>query len=202
MAFTKQMALREIATIGAGQTFRDRAEAIDSASGIRLLQIKDIREGRFIAVDALPYANLSPSMLKVVLKRGGVLLPLRGGRVEAMLFDVYDSNQNVTTTNQVAIIYPNLNLITPEYLLWQLNSRHTKQNITSKKTGSAIQQLSMKSLAELVIDVPPLAVQTKISEIYDNWQQQKKILNELLLNGETLTEQLCIEELANSGKNS
>jgi restriction endonuclease S subunit len=193
------MTLKEIATIGAGQTFRDKAESANSDSAIRLLQIKDIREGRFSNADTLPFANLDPSALRVKLRQGEILLPLRGGRSEAMLFDISDTSQIATTTNQVAIIYPYSDLVIPEFLLWYLNSSHGKQIIFSKKTGSTILQLSTKTLADLTIDVPPLAVQSKIAEIYENWQQQKNVLNELISNGEVLVERLCFEKIANAG---
>lgn len=196
----KQVALKEIATVGAGQTFRDKAEAIDDKSGIRLIQIKDIKEGRFSQVHTLPFANLDFATLKVKLNPGEIMLPLRGGRAEAMLFDTSDTSQIVTTINQVAVIFPNSKLVIPEFLLWYLNSSHGKQIINSMKTGSTIQQLSLKALAEMTINVPPLSAQTKIAEIYDNWQLQKNILNELITNGEALTERLCLEKIAQSGR--
>jgi len=199
MEHIKQVALKEIATIAAGQTFRDKAEAVDDKNGIRLIQIKDIKEGRFSQVHTLPFANLDFATLKVKLNSGEILLPLRGGRTEAMLFDTSDTSQTVTTINQVAVIFPNSKLVIPEFLLWYLNSCHGKQIINSMKTGSTIQQLSIRAVAEITIDVPPLSVQSKIAEIYDNWQQQKKVLNELIINGGILAERLCLEKIAQSG---
>ena len=199
MARIKKVALKKVATVGAGQTFRDKAEAVDDKSGIRLLQIKNIKEGRFSQVQTLPFANLDSSTLKVKLNPGEIMLPLRGGRIEAMLFDTSDTSQIVTTINQVAVISPNSELVIPEFLLWHLNSGHAKQIINSMKTGSTIQQLSIKTLAEMTIDLPPLAVQSEIVEIYDNWQQQKNVLNELIVNGEILAERLCLEKIAQAG---
>lgn len=176
--------LSDIADVSLGQTFRERAETDNSVSGIRLIQIKDVREGELRDVASLPYADIEPSKLKVTLLTGDLLLPLRGTRTEAMIFRGANSPGEVTTTNQVAIIRPRMGLVSLDYLHWFFNSAMGSIALESIRTKATIPNISVKNLAEIKLPVPDFDSQERIVTIYHNWRMQKETLYEMLRNGE------------------
>ncbi|AZD98388.1 restriction endonuclease subunit S [Pseudomonas chlororaphis] len=178
--------LFDIADVSLGQTFRERAETDDPMSGIRLIQIKDVREGELRDITGLPYADIEPSKLKVKLLAGDLLLPLRGTRTEAMIFRGEGTVGEVTTTNQVAIIRPMTELVSLDYLHWFFNSEIGSVALESIRTKATIPNISVRNLIEINLPVPDVEGQKKIVEIYHNWRMQKEALRELLHNGEKI----------------
>lgn len=177
--------LSDIADVSLGQTFRERAETDKSISGIRLIQIKDVREGELRDITSLPYADIEPSKLKVKLLAGDLLLPLRGTRTEAMIFRGANATGEVTTTNQVAIIRPKkAGLVSLDYLHWFFNSAIGSAALESIRTTATIPNISVRNLAEIKLPVPDIKGQESIVAIYLNWRMQKEALNEMLRNGE------------------
>ncbi|AHL36134.1 restriction endonuclease subunit M [Pseudomonas brassicacearum] len=178
--------LHTIADVSLGQTFRERAETDKPISGIRLIQIKDIREGELSDVSGLPYADIEPSKLKVKLIDGDLLLPLRGTRTEAMIFRKGGSREDVTTTNQVAIIRPKDGLVTLDYLHWFFNSDIGSLTLDSIRTAATIPNISVRNLVEITLPVPDDEAQKEVVAIYNNWRLQKENLHELIINGEAI----------------
>ncbi|WP_277590865.1 hypothetical protein [Pseudomonas chlororaphis] len=178
--------LFDVADVSLGQTFRERAETDEPMSGIRLIQIKDIREGELRDITDLPYADIEPSKLKVKLLTGDLLLPLRGTRTEAMIFRGEGAVGEVTTTNQVAIIRPMTELVSLDYLHWFFNSEIGSVALESIRTKATIPNISVRNLIEISLPVPDVEGQKKIVEIYHNWRMQKEALRELLRNGEKI----------------
>ncbi|WP_226646922.1 restriction endonuclease subunit S [Microbulbifer variabilis] len=189
----KQVTLSEVASITLGQTFRRKAEAADGE--VKLVQIKDLQEGRLSDIDHLPFAAIDKMKLKVTLAKGDILLPLRGERIVASLVDFNDLKNKVTTTNQVAIIRASSAKLNIEYLLWFFNSKIGQQSIKKIRFGSTVPNISLSVLKELVIPLPSLNEQHEIIEIYKNWFKQKQIMHELICNGECLIDKLCLKIL-------
>ncbi|QAY91405.1 MULTISPECIES: restriction endonuclease subunit S [Pseudomonas] len=187
--------LSSIAKISLGQTFREKAEATNDESGIRLIQIKDIREGAFFDADELPFAEIDPAKAKTPLAFGDVLLPLRGNRSEAMIYSVDNSDVLVTTTNQVAVIKSEDQGVSSAYFHWYLNSPFGRRALDSIRGGATIPNISIKNLSEIEIPIPSPEDQAMILKIYDNWCKQKSALQALLVNGENLMASACVQVL-------
>lgn len=185
---TKKVSLSDVAEVILGQTFRGKAETEDESSAVRLIQIKDIKEGNMSSYNALTYANLdSTKKLKVCLQNNDLLFPLRGTRYEAMIIDIPDLDVAITTTNQVAIIRVKSSLVTLDYLSWYFNSDIGHSALRLIQSGTTIPSITSKGLANLKIDLPGLDVQTKIVRIYQNWLEQKNTFHEIAENGKRLT---------------
>lgn len=194
---TQKCKLGVVAKISAGQTFRGKAEA-DYETETRLIQIKDITKGYLDRIDNLGYANIRIPDLKIRLYKNNILMPLRGNRQASLLYDA-DDKFITTTTNHVAILAPNTERILPSYLLWTLNTQFFNDQLSRLKTGTTISQLSIKRLVDIPIKLPTIDIQEEIVSISDNWNSQKEILNELIINGEELSERLCLEKISNTG---
>lgn len=180
--------LSEIASVGAGQTFRAKAES--AVGDVRLLQIKDIREGYFSDIQKLPFASISSDILKINLSTDDIVLPLRGDRVAAMILK-NDEKYFITTTNQVAVITVNKEIVLPEYVMYYINSSEGKRKISELKSGGLISNLSIKLLSIIEIPVPTFDIQRKVLSLYNNWISQKDIMYEMIENGDGLCESVC-----------
>ncbi|WP_209008698.1 restriction endonuclease subunit S [Pseudomonas eucalypticola] len=145
-------------------------------------------------IDSLPFADIEPSKLKVKLQAGDLLLPLRGTRTEAMMFN--GVSDNVTTTNQVAIIRPRQGGgVKLEYLHWFFNSAKGNVLLESIRTSASIPNISVKNLIEISVPVPSLEKQERIIDIYHNWCAQRITLRELIANGESMVASAAHEML-------
>jgi hypothetical protein len=188
---TMRRRLSEIAEIKAGHTFRGKADDPGRTEGTRLIQIKDIREGG-VDAETLSFAALESCKVPNVLVEGDVLFPLRGSRIESMVFPSWD-REDVITINQVAVIKVGRDFASPEYVSWYLNSADGRKNITSLKVGSVVSNIGLKDLAGLILPVPDLAVQGEILNLHKNWLARKNILKEMLVVGEQLSEEACFK---------
>ncbi|EJZ60245.1 restriction endonuclease subunit S [Pseudomonas sp. TH49] len=189
----KNIKLSSIAKISLGHTFREKAEAVTSTSGVRLVQIKDVREGVLEDIEQLPFADVDPEKLKIHLALNDVLLPLRGNRSEAMIYSVSDPKILVTTTNQVAIIKSIDKSVIPAYFHWYFNSSFGRKALESIRGGATIPNISIKNLYEVEVPVPSVEEQVEILRVYSSWSKQKAVLQELLTNGESLMASLCAQ---------
>ncbi|WP_192985710.1 restriction endonuclease subunit M [Pseudomonas sp. EggHat1] len=185
--------LSEIAEIKAGHTFRGKAEDPDRTEGVRLIQIKDIKE-RGVDIHLLNFAAIGESRVSNVLEEGDVLFPLRGARVEAMVFPSC-GGEEVITTNQVAIIKVSKGVARAEYVSWYLNSEAGERNVSGLKVGSVVSNIGLKDLAGLVLPVPKLSVQDEILALHSNWLARKVVLSKMLVVGEQLSERSCFKLL-------
>jgi restriction endonuclease S subunit len=192
-----EVILSEVVDIKLGQTFRGKAEAIDNNNNIKLIQIKDIKEGEISSLSNLSYANLDLVKLKVRLQYGDLLLPLRGSRNEAALFKVSETGTVVTTTNQVAILRPKTIQVRQHFLLWYFNSGIGALALDSIKTGTTVPSINSKELANLKLFMPNIEVQDKIINLYSNWSSQKDVLKSLEDTGEELLNKLCLNLISN-----
>ncbi|WP_299194893.1 restriction endonuclease subunit S [uncultured Amphritea sp.] len=189
--------LSDIAEIKLGQTFRGKAEASDNASGIKLVQIRDIHEGT-LESSSLSFANIDKEKLKVRVIDNDLLLPLRGSRYEMCIFKSMTGDV-VTTTNQVAIIRSVSNKVNLEYLLWYFNSTLGRAKLASLNTGTTVPKINSAQLTSFQFPLPDTSTQDAIVELYRNWNKQKFILSEMLINGEMLVESACRSILDKSG---
>ncbi len=187
----KLVKLSEIANISLGQTFREKAEASESIDNIKLIQIKDIKPGLITNLKELPFANLTKDKLKIKIQKNDILIPIRGNRFSAALFCPNDPDALVTTVNHVAIIKPNTDELEVRYLLWYLNSRQGSNSISQLSSGAVQSFITQKALSELKINLPDISAQIDIGDVYFNWIEQSKILNNMLENGSKLTEKYC-----------
>lgn len=184
-------ALSEVAEIKAGHTFRGKADDPGRLEGIRIIQIKDIKEGG-VNPAGLSFAAVEGDRVSNVLEEGDILFPLRGSRVEAMVFPQWTEGK-VITTNQVAVIRVTGVAARSEYISWYLNSDKGKRSVASLKVGSVVSNIGLRDLSALKLPIPALEVQDRILELRKNWLARKSVLEEMLLVGQELSELACLK---------
>lgn len=72
------------------------------------------------------------------------------------------------------------NILLPEYLQWFINAPDAQNQLKQMAKGSGIRSISKKSFSELDVLVPSISIQRKILSVFENWQKEKKLLNQLL----------------------
>jgi restriction endonuclease S subunit len=188
----KLVKLSDVVSISLGQTFREKAEAVENRDEIRLVQIKDIKPGVMKDIQTLPFADLTIEKLKVKLEKNDILLPLRGNRFSATLFSPIADDTIVTTVNHVAILRSLNKGLDIRYLLWFLNSEQGSYSISQLSANSAVQSfITRQNLSDFLVELPDKKTQGKIGDIYFNWLEQSEILNEMLINGNKILEKSC-----------
>lgn len=183
--------LSDVVEIVLGQTFRAKAESSEPTSGVKVMQIKDISNTSIVDIVKLPFANLQSHKIKMHVNRGDLLIPLRGSRYEVALYDVKNSSFPVTITNQIAALRSINEKVDIKYLFWFLNSKIGRDKINHISKGSAISQINRRDLESLELPLPSLDEQSHIISVYSKWLEQKVTLNEILKNGDKLTEKYC-----------
>lgn len=88
--------------------------------------------------------------------------------------------------NQAVLIYrPNLQKISPNFLIDYLNSYISQQWLQSRsKKTSGQQNLTIELCKEMPVPVPPLPEQKKIAEILSTWDQAITTTDQLLANSQ------------------
>lgn len=88
--------------------------------------------------------------------------------------------------SQFDIIEITRNDVLPEFLALALNSTPAKRQIDQYKSGTSIKTISTSQLLELEIDILSIEEQNRFIEINRLYQKEKKLLNELREQKETL----------------
>ncbi len=190
-AETLFMRLSDIARIMGGYTFRGKADDPNKLSGLKVIQTRDIREKGYDPAK-VSFSVVDKVGSEFFLLPNDILLPLRGDRIESMVFDGGEGDKYITT-NQVAMMRVFRELLDPYYLAWYLNSSEGRTRIAAKKSGTTIKNISLKELSGLMVPIPSFSVQEKIVKLYRNWKSREAILQEMLDVGAVVADEACME---------
>lgn len=65
---------------------------------------------------------------------------------------------------------PIMSIVNPKYLRYILSAEHIRKSYLAMAEGGTVKSVSMKSLASLIIPIPPLELQDKIVAILDHFE--------------------------------
>lgn len=172
------ISINKVATISSGYTFRDKITEKPS-SGIRILQIKDIRETDRVIPQNLVEIDWQGKADIPSLNPDEIVIAARGGNNNAALMT---QKACVVASNQLLILTIKSQYVLPEYLCWFLNRVQTQVKLTEIHVGTSIPSLSKKALGELAIPLPSIQKQHQIIKLVRLHQQEKSVYNALLKN--------------------
>lgn len=185
--------LKKIADIRSGYTFRGKAKE-KPESGIRMLQIKDVRESSVIQTENLLEIEWPGRSNMPTIEKGDIAIVARGNANNAALME---SNATVVPSNQLLVLSIKSNAVVPEYLCWWLNRPSTQAILTGQHAGTSIPSLSKRALSDLSMPVPDLSTQRKILNLSHLQEQEKTLYERLLKNREMMLEGLFQQWLVN-----
>jgi len=112
----------------------------------------------------LPFPDLSTDELteKHSLKRGDILFAAKGQRNFAAVFS---GEFPAVASSSFLVVEVRDGAVTPEFLVWTLNSPTTQLFLKNQATGTALASISKSVLANLEIIVPPIEQQKRILEV-------------------------------------
>ena len=131
-----------------------------SVDAVPFIRISDLQEGAVAHSDLKHVKKTMMYTSEAVVKPGTVLFSTKGTIGEVAI--VPKSITLGIAASQIAIIRPNQEIITPEYLWLSLSSVYVKKQFEPLIKGVVIKSLSMSDLRSLKIPVPRLSEQKKV----------------------------------------
>lgn len=168
--------LQNIATITTG--FYGQAEP---DANLVCLQARNFDDNGRLVEELFPELKASFKTKKHLLKHGDVLFAAKGSRCFATYYNSQDYPPAVASTTFfiIRLFEETIPNVLPEYLVWILNHKSTKQKITQTSSGTAINSISKSFLTELEIELPTLAIQKQIVTINELYLRECMIKNKL-----------------------
>ena len=139
--------------------------------GIPCVRVLDLMRPALSTRDMIRTSEkISHQYKRTLLKEGDIMFALRGEIGHVRLTD--ESLVGANLTRGVALISPN-NTIMPRYLLWALRSPVVRSIIMDGVNGSALQEIPLGNLRNVLIPVPPEEEQARLADTLDALEQSK-----------------------------
>lgn len=194
----KIVTLESVAEIRLGMPFKSAIQDAGEQGSCYLIQTKDIGLDGILDLGGLTSVIPEGNPEKHYLFPNDILLRLRGPVFSAGIIEG-NPDKPIITSNQLAVIRCNENIILPHYLHWYINSTSGSKYIRSLSEGTSISKISSKTISKMTVKLPALKEQDKIGFINRNWIKQKIIYNLLIQNGDVLFDGICESIINNEG---
>lgn len=162
-----------------------------TTEGIPLITAKIIKNGTILP----PQEFIATDFYDEWMRRG---VPRKGSIVfttEAPLGEVAQikTDERIAFAQRVIILEPNPKLLFADYLLYALQDQVLKERIKARATGTTVIGIKAAELKKVVIDLPPLNEQEKISKVLsvldDKIELNQKINENLERQAQTIFQQ-------------
>lgn len=141
-----------------------------------------------------PDLYLDEKIEKYLLHEGDVLFSAKGTK---NVSGVYQTQLGRAVASSSLFVIRIKNELLPEYLSWFLNHPRTQNILKAEAKGSSPPSISIKTLYELIIQIPTRSTQQEIVRIHSLRKRENKLTQEI----EGLKEQLLQYRLYHSTNN-
>jgi len=176
--------LHDVADIKAGYPFR---EAITESSddGVPVVRIKDLRPDGPIDWSKVIRSVLTGRRVDS-LQNGDILFVARGAHSLAYCLNGVPE-QAVCTPHFFQIHLKPQSGLLPEFLAWQMNQKPAQEYFERSAEGSAlVRNIRRQVLESLKVVVPPLKKQKQILALHEVVQQERRLLEQMIDNGQRI----------------
>lgn len=172
--------LNELVRIRAGHPFRGKIPELKNGNGFAI-QIRDIDDQYEIDWNRLIQTNVGGSKEPNWLQEADIIFTSRGKRnVAAFIKDV---PMNIVAAQHMFVLtVKNPNLISPEFLAWQINQKKAQTYLKINAEGSLQLSIKRSILEKLQITIPNIEKQYALIELNNKVKQEKRVLNTLIEN--------------------
>lgn len=170
------MRIGEIVDIQAGYQFRGKVEP-DLDGNVAILQIKDIEDRRRINPDTIDRIAFDKPYEQYLVHRGDVLFLSRGHRQFAVA--VENELTDTIASGYFYILRLRSDRLGPNYLAWYINQPPFQSQLAPHTQGTHMPFVSQSAFQDLVVPIPPLAVQEKVVALADLAEQEQSIFAQL-----------------------
>jgi len=159
----RRKTLGDVAMIRGGYIAPTAPTPLLEGSRGRILQASDVRPGGSINWESLRSERLAGPIARYAVREGDVLLPMRSVRFVAVV--ARQVPEQVIASGHWALLTPDAEAADADFLAWYLNHPATSARLGRLAQGSKIQFLSISTLREFEVELPPLATQRQIARI-------------------------------------
>lgn len=171
-----KVALKDIASIQMGYSFRARLESMDSGA-VAVIQMKDLTDQNRVDCSTLARVDIVNPKEHHLAKRGDLIFRSRGlTSTSAILLD--DPGMAMVGAPLLRIRVTNGGIL-PEYLNWFISQPPAQAFLTSHAKGTAQKMISKETLDGLEVDVPPLEQQKTIVVLASLGETEQRIMKKL-----------------------
>lgn len=163
--------LTEIAEIISGYTFRSAIKNADFGN-YKVIQAQDIANDLEVNPANLSKTNLEKFNANALIKKNDIILTSKGRHKAAIV----TSLEPMIASSSVFIVRIKDQKVDPYYLAIFLNSLQGQAALEKVTSGNYIKFISKAHLQNLVVQVPTLAEQKKITNLNRNVNQQQYLL--------------------------
>lgn len=167
----RSAALADIASIRQGHPFRGAITAVPDGP-VRVIQLKNLSASGVHDPNDLLRTRLQPRKMPDWVQDGDVLLAARGAHPLAVLL-CNPPIDTVCSPHLYVIRVSDPERVMPAFLAWQLNQQRAQEQLRRHSAGSRQQSLRKTAVEELVVQLPPLLHQQRITAIARAAQLEK-----------------------------
>jgi len=171
-----KVALKNIATIQAGYSFRSRLETLDTGA-IAVIQMKDLTGANRVNCDDLARVDMELPKEHHLVLPGDLIFRSRGLTSNSALLE--DDPGGAVLAAPLLRIRVKGGAVLPEYLNWYISQQPAQIYFASCSAGTSLKMISKQSLEELEVMMPPLSKQRMIVEIALLAEEEKRIMTKL-----------------------
>ena len=144
-----------------------------TTSGVPLITAKIIKNGTILS----PQEYIALDYYDEWMRRG---IPKKGSVVfttEAPLGEVAQikTDERLAFAQRVIILEPDPNVLNPNYLLYALQDKVLQERIKARATGTTVIGIKAAELKKVVIDLPPVDIQSNISGILRSFDDKSEL---------------------------
>lgn len=180
--------MSDVAELSVGHPFR--TSLADELPGLVRVVSMAHSIGESLTADAdLPKIDFTGNVPRLQLAAGDLLFRPRGVSTQAIYVESV-AQPCIFAAPLVRIRISNPQHIHGWYLHWLLNSPAIQRDINAQARGSMIRMVSLESLRNLQIPVPPMRVQLEIAAVASLLRQERTLAEALMEKNRTYAEQV------------
>lgn len=172
-----------------GYQFRGRIEPVEGGTH-RVIQPKDIDDAGQLRVDGLDRVTPKRAVESFLVRPGDVLFLARGNRPVAAA--VNEPMEDAFLSSFYFLVRPDQKVVRPRYLAWSINVPLRSQ-VAVLMQGTHVPQVSIVDFGELMVDLPPLAVQDRIVALDELGRREQQLAEEVARRRAELVRLACVQ---------
>jgi hypothetical protein len=155
--------LREVAQVRGGYVTPVAPSSLATGAEISLLQGSDVDFDGTVKWKDLRRTRLEADLTRYAIREGDILLSLRSARLFASVAKRLPGI--VIASGQWALITLDPSRVNADFVAWYLNHPDTASRLGRLAQGTKLQFLSLATLREFPVPVPPLELQKRIASV-------------------------------------
>ena len=196
----KNVNLHDVATIFAGYPLRGSADAL-SVGNVSFVQIRNIAPNTGVNWNSVAKVSLLTQKFSNWLENGDILFTARGSNNYALALNKLPK-KTVCAPQFFVLRIKNKDLITPDFLAWQINQRPAQDYFKKTAVGSRLLNIRRPALESLKIAIPSLRKQNLIVNMWKAGIAEQKVMQHLIQTRNKQLEAIAFSLFQNEGTKS